>query len=62
MTDIDMAAARRILARATQLQGELWDAIGELEDVIGVSVDSMADLSGYTVESLIEEAGEEGEA
>ncbi len=59
---IDQTKAEELFATATQLQGEFWDALSELEAALnGIMIDGNRDLSETTIEELIREAGEAGE-
>ncbi len=59
---IDQTKAEESFATATQLQGEFWDALSELEAALnGIMIDGNRDLSETTIEELIREAGEAGE-
>jgi hypothetical protein len=48
----DGQKAERLLAKAQDLQSELWDALRQLEDELDVEIDSTLDLSNHTTESL----------
>lgn len=50
-----------LLARATRLQTEFWNALNELEAELGIDIDSARDLEGTTIEDFRAEQ-EEGEA
>jgi hypothetical protein len=43
-----------LLARAARLQTEFWDALGDLEAALDIEIESTRDLTGYTVEDLLE--------
>ena len=61
-TPIDRAKAEGLLATATQLQAEFWDALLELEGVLdGIEVSASRDLSETTIDELMEEAEEGGD-
>ena len=60
-TPIDRAKAEELLATATQLQAEFWDALLELEGVLdGIEISASRDLSETTIDDLMEEAEEGG--
>jgi len=44
----EKAEARSLLSRVAALQAEFWDTLHEFENVTGSSIDSTADLTGYT--------------
>jgi hypothetical protein len=61
-TPIDRAKAEELLATATQLQAEFWDALLELEGVLdGIEISANRDLSETTIDDLMEEAEEGGD-
>ena len=41
-----------MLENVMQLQHAFWDALGELEDELGVEIESTDDLAGMTVADL----------
>lgn len=55
LTDVQK---QRLLDRCADAQANYWDLTGLLEDALGIEIDGQ-DLSGLTVEELIEVAQEE---
>ena len=60
---IDKARAEELLATAVQLQGMFWDALSELEEALdGIEIDANRDLSETTIDQLVDEEEDGGEA
>lgn len=52
ITKSKLVAAESLLRNVVNLQGEFWDAVLELEQLLNVSIDCTRDLSEWDVESL----------
>lgn len=57
---IGIESLRKSLERAQTAQDAFWDALGELEAGLQMEVDGTCDLSGLTIEDLLD--SDEGEA
>lgn len=51
----------KALERAAKAQTRYWDALGDLEAALGFDLDDIGELSGYSVEDLKSEFGDDEE-
>jgi hypothetical protein len=59
-TIIDRSEAKAFLAAAREAQTAFWDALSELEAVLGVEVDGDSDLENTDIDTLLEEGDDTG--
>ena len=54
LDDEQKIRCQELLDEAARLQHEFWDALGELEDEIGFEITGDDELSGMTVDQLLD--------
>lgn len=52
LTKSRRAVAEALLRKVVTLQGEFWDAVLELEELLDISIESNRDLSEWDVDDL----------
>ena len=59
-SQLQFEAARRVLREVADFQGAFWERLKELEDLLGVELDSTVDYHDTTVETILADAAKGG--